>query len=532
MELDSILTLTTNTQEKCKPVVLCILDGWGDRGAAEDNAVSLGNTPNWDRMVAELPRAQLLTSGDEVGLPAGQMGNSEVGHTNLGAGRIVLQDLPRIDEAVADGSLAEKEALKQLVIKLKDTGGTCHLLGLLSPGGVHSHQDHIIFLAQTVARQGIPVCIHAFLDGRDTPPKSGKGFMDAFVNAIGETDGISIATVSGRYYAMDRDNRWGRVSKAFNAVMAGEGQNASDPISAVAESYAADLADEFMLPTVLNNYAGMQDGDAILMANFRADRAREILAALVDPEFDGFARPKTCIFSARVGLSEYSTYLNKFFDTIFPPLELNNILGQIVSEAGLKQLRIAETEKYAHVTFFFNGGREDVFPGEERILVPSPDVATYDLKPEMSAAEVTDKLTDAINNNRFDLIIVNYANGDMVGHTGIIDATVKAAEALDACLGRLSESVENAGGVMLVTADHGNCEMMLDPDTGEPHTAHTINPVPLVMVGAPNWVNQLQSGRLADMAPTLLRLLNLPQPTEMTGQSLILEDSARVAAAQ
>ncbi len=523
---------TFDIQEKQKPVVLCILDGWGDRGAAADNAISLGNTPNWDSMVADFPRAQLLASGDAVGLPIGQMGNSEVGHTNLGAGRIVLQDLPRINKAVYDGSLSEKKVLEKLIVNLKNTGGTCHLLGLLSPGGVHSHQEHIIFLAQTVACQNIPVCIHAFLDGRDTPPTSGKGFMDSFINAIGKTNGISIATLSGRYYAMDRDNRWDRIAKAFKAIMIGEGQNASDPVSAIGESYAAGLTDEFILPTVLSNYVGMQDSDAILMANFRADRAREILAALVDPAFDGFHRTKTCKFSALVGLSEYSTYLNKFFETLFPPLALNNTLGHIVSDAGLKQLRIAETEKYAHVTFFFNGGREDIFPGEERVLVPSPDVRTYDLKPEMSATELTDKLTDAINDGRFDLIIVNYANGDMVGHTGIFDAALKAAETLDICLGRLSKSVENAGGVMLITADHGNCEMMLDPYTGEPHTAHTMNPVPLVMVGAPNWAIRLRDGRLADMAPTLLRLLNIPQPAEMTGQSLIIEDSAHITAKQ
>jgi len=405
-------------------------------------------------------------------------------------------------------------------------------MGLLSPGGVHSHQDHMVSLAKTVAGQGVPVCIHAFLDGRDTPPKSAKGFMEAFVVDLKETDGVSIATVSGRYYAMDRDTRWDRVSKAFAALMAGTGQTSSDPVAAIAASYDAEATDEFMLPTVIGDYAGMRDRDGLFMANFRADRAREILTALVDPDFDGFIRDRTCNFVARIGLSEYSADLNRFFETLFPSLELKNILGQIVADAGLKQLRIAETEKYAHVTFFFNGGREEVFAGEERILIPSPDVATYDLKPEMSAGKVTDQLTAAIEDGRFDLIIVNYANGDMVGHTGVIDAAVTATETLDACLGRLTKSVEQAGGVMMVTADHGNCEMMLDPKTGEPHTAHTINPVPLVMVGAPDWVRHLESGRLADMAPTLLRLLGLPQPAEMTGRSLIVEDGTQVAAAQ
>jgi 2,3-bisphosphoglycerate-independent phosphoglycerate mutase len=524
--------MNTLSQDRPKPVVLCILDGWGDRAAATDNAVSVGKTPNWDRMVAELPRAQLLTSGDEVGLPEGQMGNSEVGHTNLGAGRVVLQDLPKIDQAVADDSLVEKPPLQDLISKLKKSGGTCHLMGLLSPGGVHSHQDHMVFLAKTVAGQGVPVCVHAFLDGRDTPPKSAQGFMETFLADLEGTEGVSIATVSGRYYAMDRDTRWDRVSKAFATLMGGAGETASDPVAAITASYDADITDEFMLPTVIGDYAGMKDGDGLLMANFRADRAREILTALVDPDFNGFQRTQTCSFAAQVGLSEYSTDLNRFFETLFPPLELENILGQIVADAGLKQLRIAETEKYAHVTFFFNGGREAVFEGEERILVPSPDVATYDLKPEMSADEVTDKLTAAIEDGRFDLIIVNYANGDMVGHTGIIDAAVKAAETLDTCLGRLSESVEKAGGVMMITADHGNCEMMIDPETGEPHTAHTINPVPLVMVGAPKWVRRIENGRLADMAPTLLRLLGLPQPAEMTGRSLIVEDGAQIAAAQ
>lgn len=519
--------MNTSSQDRHKPVVLCILDGWGERAAAADNAVSLGKTPNWDRMVAELPRAQLLTSGDEVGLPDGQMGNSEVGHTNLGAGRVVLQDLRKIDKALADGTLAAKAPLQDLIAKLKDSGGTCHLLGLLSPGGVHSHQDHMVSLAKIVANQSVPVCIHAFLDGRDTPPKSGRGFMEAFLADLGETDGVSVATVSGRYYAMDRDTRWDRVSKAFLALMAGEEETAADPIAAVSASYDAGITDEFMLPTVIGDYTGMKDGDGLLMANFRADRAREILAALVDPEFDGFERTQTCSFVAQVGLSEYSTHLNEFFETLFPPLELKNILGQIVADAGLKQLRIAETEKYAHVTFFFNGGREDFFDGEERILVPSPDVATYDLKPEMSAGEVTDKLTAAIDDGRFDLIIVNYANGDMVGHTGMIDAAVTATETLDTCLGRLTKSVENSGGVMMITADHGNCEMMINPETGEPHTAHTINPVPLIMVGAPDWVQRLESGRLADIAPTLLRLLGLPQPAEMTGRSLIVEDGAQ-----
>jgi len=506
-----------------KPVVLCILDGWGERAETDNNAIALGNTPNWDRYVATLPKARLSASALDVGLPVGQMGNSEVGHTNLGAGRVVMQELPRIDTAVADGSLAKNPALLDFVDKLKASGGTCHLVCLLSPGGVHSHSNHLIALAEILSGAEVPVAIHALLDGRDTPPRSALGFMGEFLERVKGLPDVRIASICGRYYAMDRDNRWDRVEKAYDLLLGGTGDQASDPQAAISAAYDNDITDEFILPCAIGDYRGMQDGDGLLMVNFRADRAREILSALVDPDFDGFARKRTVAFAAALGMVRFSRDLDAFFATLFPPGNLKNILGEVVSDAGLNQLRIAETEKYAHVTFFFNGGREQEFSGEERILVPSPKVATYDLQPEMSAAIVTDKLVGAIGEDRFNLIIVNYANGDMVGHTGVLDAAITAAETIDQCLGRLEAAVSQAGGVLLVTADHGNCEQMLDrsANPAQPHTAHTTNTVPLVMVNAqdPTW--GLCDGVLADIAPTLLSLLALPQPKEMTGHNLI-----------
>ncbi|MEO5337885.1 MAG: 2,3-bisphosphoglycerate-independent phosphoglycerate mutase [Magnetospirillum sp. WYHS-4] len=515
-----------------RPVVLCILDGWGWREDPKDNAIAAAETPNWDRFVRQYPLAFLEASALQVGLPEGQMGNSEVGHMNLGAGRVVMQDLPRIDQAFREGTLGDSPALRKLVDALRQSGGTCHLMGLLSPGGVHSHQDHIAGLARIVAAAGISVKIHAFLDGRDTPPRSAADYMGQFLASLAGTRGVTVATVGGRYYAMDRDKRWERVFKAYACLTQGEGEKAADPATAIQASYLADKGDEFMLPTAIGGYSGMRDGDGLIMANFRADRAREILEALCDPDFSGFSRPKVVRFAARVGMAEYSKDLSRFLDNLFPPGELTRIFGELVSEAGLTQLRIAETEKYAHVTFFFNGGREQVFAGEERILVPSPKVATYDLQPEMSAREVTDRLVEAIASGRFDVVIVNYANGDMVGHTGFLEAAAKAAATLDGCLGRLERAVGEAGGVLLVTADHGNCEQMRDEETGQPHTAHTLNPVPVVLVHGPAWAAGLRNGRLADVAPTLLRLLGLPQPKEMTGRPLIVETGDRQAAAQ
>ena len=515
-----------------RPVVLCILDGWGDRQDATNNAIALGATPNWDRYVAAAPRAKLKSCALDVGLPEGQMGNSEVGHMNLGAGRVVMQDLPRIDAALEDGSFAENAKLSAFIDRLVETGGACHLLGLLSPGGVHSHQDHMAAMVNLLCARGIPVVLHAFLDGRDTPPSAARADMERFLGDVADADGFSVGTVSGRYYAMDRDKRWDRVARAYGALTAADGEQAADALSAIEASYAADLTDEFMLPTVIGDYAGMADGDGLLMANFRADRAWEILTARADPDFDGFERPSVCAFGARLGMVEYSSELNAFFDVLFEPLSLTGILGEAVANAGMRQLRIAETEKYAHVTFFLNGGREAEFAGEDRVLVPSPKVATYDLQPEMAAPEVTDKLVAAIQSGTYDLIVVNYANGDMVGHTGILEAAICAAETVDESLGRLEVAIAEAGGVMMVTADHGNCEEMVDRDSGERHTQHTLNDVPVVLLNAPDSVRGLHDGRLSDVAPTLLQLLGLELPAEMTGRSLIDDGDLQTVAAQ
>ncbi|HEX9646567.1 MAG TPA: 2,3-bisphosphoglycerate-independent phosphoglycerate mutase [Alphaproteobacteria bacterium] len=503
-----------------RPVVLCILDGWGVRRAADDNAIELADTPTWDRLWAGCPHARIDASAGEVGLPAGQMGNSEVGHMNIGAGRVVMQDLPRIDAALADGSLARAPALARLIDRLKATGGACHLLGLMSPGGVHSHQRHIAALARTVAAAGVPVRVHAFLDGRDTPPRSGRDYLARFDADLAGAGGVAVATVGGRYYAMDRDRRWERTGRAYRVLVDAAGEHAQSAVAAVEASYAAGIGDEFVAPVAIAGYGGMADRDGLVMANFRADRVRQILAALLDPEFGGFARARTVAFAAALGMVSYSARLDRFLDVIFPPLALTDTLGEVVARAGLRQLRLAETEKYAHVTYFLNGGREETFDGEERILVPSPKVATYDLKPEMSAFEVTDRLVEAVAAGRHELIVVNYANTDMVGHTGKLAAAIAAVEAVDACLGRLVEAVTAAGGALLITADHGNAEQMSDRASGQAHTAHTTNPVPVVLVGGPAGA-RLDHGRLADIAPTVLELLGLARPAAMTGRSLI-----------
>ena len=503
-----------------KTVVLCILDGWGHRAPADDNALSVANLPHWRHLLDTYPHALLQTSGLSVGLPDGQMGNSEVGHMNIGSGRVVMQDLPRIDHAVADGSLARNPVLVDGLAAIKAAGGVLHLLGLLSPGGVHSHQDHMAALAKMAVAAGVPVRVHAFLDGRDTPPSSAVDFMERFLGQCGDGD-IQLASVSGRFYAMDRDNRWDRVKKAYKAMVLAEGERAPDALAAIRQSYGADKTDEFVLPTVIGDYKGMQDGDGLLMANFRADRAREIMQTLLDPAFDGFTRGKVVAFSAALGMAEYSSTINQRVKTLFPSQSLTHLLGDVLSAAGRTQLRLAETEKYAHVTFFFNGGREQVLAGEDRILIPSPKVATYDLAPAMSALAITDKLEDAIAAGIYDLIVVNYANGDMVGHTGLLDAAVQAAETVDSCLVRIESAILKTGGSVLITADHGNLEQMRDPITGEPHTAHTTGPVDVVLVNPPAGITGLDNGRLADVAPTLLRLLHLTQPDEMTGHVLL-----------
>jgi 2,3-bisphosphoglycerate-independent phosphoglycerate mutase len=502
---------------KYRPAMLAILDGWGWREDPADNAVRQARTPAFDRLWQRCPHALLSASGADVGLPDGQMGNSEVGHLNIGAGRVVMQDLPRIGAAAASGEIGKAPALLASIERLRQSGGTCHLMGLVSPGGVHSHQDHAVALARILAKAGVPTLVHAFTDGRDTPPQSAKGDIERLEAALPPS--VAIATVCGRYYAMDRDKRWDRVAKAYEAIVNGSGPRFPDATAVIADSYARDITDEFVVPAVVGAYGGMREGDGVLCFNFRADRVRQILAALLDPAFSAFPRTRKVAFAAATGMTQYSRELDAYLKTIFPPQPLDNVLGEVVAGAGRRQLRMAETEKYAHVTYFLNGGRETQYAGEDRILVPSPKVATYDLQPEMSAPELTDKAVEAIGSGSYDLIVLNYANPDMVGHTGSLAAAVKAVETVDAGLGRLVAAIEKAGGALLVTSDHGNCEMMRDPATGGPHTAHTTNPVPVLLLGADG--GTLADGRLADIAPTLLELMGLPQPAEMTGTSLL-----------
>jgi 2,3-bisphosphoglycerate-independent phosphoglycerate mutase len=508
-----------------RPAVLCVLDGWGHRPDPRYNAILDARTPNYDRLIATCPQGLIDASETFVGLPKGQMGNSEVGHMNLGAGRVAVPDLPRIDQAIADGSLANNPVLAELIATLNKTGGACHLMGLASPGGVHAHQDHLVALANHIAGAGVAVWIHSFLDGRDMPPRSAHECLDHIKAGLKAGLPIRFATVAGRYYPMDRDKRWERVALGYDAMVDAKGEHAKTPAEAVDKGYAAGLDDEFVLPTVIDGYTGMADGDGVLMFNYRSDRARQILTALLDPRFDGFNRARVVKFAAAVGMVEYSAALKPFLKALFPPETIRMGLGETVAKAGLKQLRIAETEKYAHVTFFFNGGEERQFDGEDRILVPSPKIRTYDLKPEMSAPEVTDKLVEAIASGKYDLIVVNYANSDMVGHTGNLAAAVKAVEAVDACLGRLMEAIKKAGGVLLVTADHGNAEQMYDETTHQKHTQHTLNRVPALLFNAPAIIHSLVDGKLADIAPTMLDLMHLPQPREMTGRTLLSETS-------
>ena len=505
-----------------KPVMLLILDGWGYRDTiTADNAIEQGHTPNWHGLLKTCPHCFVETSGYDVGLPEGQMGNSEVGHTNLGAGRVVMQDLPKIDLAIKDGSLEKNPVLCELIAKLKETKGACHLMGLMSPGGVHSHQRHIEAVCAIMQKNGIPTNVHAFLDGRDTPPQSAKGFLADFENNIKDMPEVKVATISGRFYAMDRDKRWDRVEKAYNNIVLADGKRFATTDEAITTSYDEGVTDEFVIPAVIGDYSGAKDGDAVLMINFRADRAREILYALGDKEFNGFERKKIVNFAELVGMVEYSVDHNRFMKTIFAPESLKNIFGEVVANHGLTQLRIAETEKYAHVTFFFNGGEEKEFKGEDRILINSPKVATYDLKPEMSVYEVTNALTDVIEKKKYDVIICNFANGDMVGHTGIMDAALKAVAAVDDCLGKVMKAIKDVDGVLLVTADHGNVEKMVDEKTGEPYTAHTVGKVQAVLYNAEPPVKGLEDGRLADISPTLLDLMHIEKPVEMTGHSLI-----------
>jgi 2,3-bisphosphoglycerate-independent phosphoglycerate mutase len=501
-----------------RPVILCILDGWGKRADSFANAPALADVPTFRRIMATCPTAELITFGPDVGLPTGQMGNSEVGHTNIGAGRVVAMDLGQIDLAIEDGSFARNAALLSFADKLRTSGGTAHLLGINSDGGVHGHINHIVAAASILHGMGIPVTVHALTDGRDVAPSSGAGFMQDLIRRLPEA--VRIGTVTGRYYAMDRDNRWERVATAHAAIVHARGLTATDPLTAITHAYAEGKTDEFIPATVIGDYAGMKAGDGLFCLNFRADRVREILSAVVQPGFEAFDRGPVPALAALLGMAEYSEAHTAWFDAVFPKRDIRNTLGEWVSAHNLTQFRVAETEKYPHVTFFLNGGKETPYPGEDRTMPPSPKVATYDLEPEMSAAAVADAVVGAIA-KPYDLIVVNFANPDMVGHTGDLQAAIRACEAVDRGLTRIVAALEQAGGAMLLTADHGNCETMVDPVTGGPHTAHTTNPVPVAVFGGPPGVT-LRAGRLADVAPTLLDLMGLPQPPEMTGQSLIL----------
>lgn len=502
-------------------VILCILDGWGYRKEKDFNAIKLANTPFYDKLNETLPRTFLRTSGTDVGLPEGQMGNSEVGHMNLGAGRIILQDLPRIDLAFQNNDIENSKYLRHFIKEIKKTNGVCHLLGLLSDGGVHAHERHILQLAKILNDNHVKTKIHAFLDGRDTPPREAATSLKAFQKEIESFPQVEIATISGRYFAMDRDKRWDRVAKAYNSLTLGNSTKTNDFVQTIIDHYDQDISDEFIPPHCLESYNGMQDGDALLMANFRSDRVRELLSALLIPDFKEFETPKKINFSSQLGMMSYSQELDAYLPSLFPPKEVTNVLGKVISDAGGKQLRIAETEKYAHVTFFFNGGNETPYPHEDRILVPSPKVATYDLKPEMSANEVTEKLRQALSEKDYDLVILNYANPDMVGHTGDLGAAIKAVETIDKCLETLLSKTDETGHIVLITADHGNCEMMQDPKTKKPHTAHTLQKVPLLFYNLPPEFSDPEEGRLADIAPTILELMGLKMPIEMKGVCLL-----------
>lgn len=500
-----------------KPVVLCILDGWGISDIREGNAPALARTPTFDRIMQTCPHATLITHGPDVGLPSGQMGNSEVGHTNIGAGRVVAMDLGQIDLAIEDGSFAQNPPLLAFIEKLHKTGGTAHLMGVVSDGGVHGHISHMIAAARALDDAGVPVVIHAITDGRDVAPRSALGYFETLQAQLPAA--VKVVTVTGRYFALDRDNRWDRVEKSFNAMARAQGLAAPTASQAVDAAYARNEDDEFIQPTVLPGYDGARDGDGLFCLNFRADRAREIMAALGDPDFDAFEagrRPEWC---ALMGMAQYSQQHAAYMTTMYHKPDLPNTLGAWVAKHERRQFRLAETEKYPHVTFFLNGGEEEAAAGEDRFMPKSPNVATYDMQPEMSAAEVTDHFVRAIEDG-YDLIVVNYANPDMVGHTGDLKAAMAACEAVDAGLARVVTALEKAGGAMLLTADHGNCETMIDPETGGAHTAHTLNLVPVALIGGPQGA-VLRAGRLADLAPTLLALMGLPQPQEMTGVSLI-----------
>ena len=502
-----------------KPLALIIMDGFGLRRETEGNAIAAAKHPTLDRLWETCPHTQIGASGLDVGLPDGQMGNSEVGHTNMGAGRIVYQELTRITKSIEDGEMEREPALLHAMENAKKPGAALHLMGLLSDGGVHSHIRHLFGLLEMAKKNGVEkVFIHCFMDGRDVPPTSGAEYIEQLQNELARIGLGKIATVSGRYYAMDRDNRWERVGKAYDAMVNGEGVKAPDPVAMMHQSYADGVTDEFIVPAVVTENATIRSGDSVIFFNFRPDRARELTRTLVDPDFTGFGRKKGFFPLIYICMTQYDATMPNV-EVAYKPQSLENTLGEYISKKGLTQLRIAETEKYAHVTFFFNGGVEAPYPGEDRALIPSPKVATYDLQPEMSAYAVTDEAVRRIESGRYDVIILNYANCDMVGHTGVFEAAVKAVEAVDTCLGRLLAALEKAGGRAFLTADHGNADQMAD-ENGAPFTAHTTNPVPFVAIGFGD-IKLRSGGRLADIAPTMLQAMGLPQPEEMTGRSLL-----------
>ena len=504
-----------------KPLALIIMDGFGLRQETEGNAIAAARHPNLDRLWATCPHTQIGASGMDVGLPDGQMGNSEVGHTNMGAGRIVYQELTRITKSIEEGEYLSNPVLLHAMENAKKPGAALHLMGLLSDGGVHSHIRHLFGLIEMAKKCGVEkVYIHCFMDGRDVPPTSGAEYIEELQKELEKTGVGKIATVSGRYYAMDRDNRWERVVKAYDAMVNGEGVKAPDPAAMMRQSYADGVTDEFIVPAVVTEGAEVKSGDSVIFFNFRPDRARELTRTLVDPDFAGFERKKGFFPLTYICMTQYDATMPNV-EVAYAPQSLANTFGEYISKNGLTQLRIAETEKYAHVTFFFNGGVEAPYPGEDRALIPSPKVATYDMQPEMSAYLVTDEVVKRIKSGKYDVIILNYANCDMVGHTGVFEAAVKAVEAVDTCLGRMLAAIEEMGGRAFVTADHGNADMMTDEE-GKPFTAHTTNPVPFIAVGFPEGTRLLpHGGRLADIAPTMLQALGLPQPAEMTGRSML-----------
>ena len=499
------------------PTLLLILDGWGLTEKGEGNAPWVAATPHLDDLVARCPHSRLAASGREVGLPAGYMGNSEVGHLNIGAGRIVYQDMTRIDVALEDGSLFHNPVLQDVLEKTRRSGGRLHLAGLLSDGGVHSHINHLVALCAMAFAAGVPVRIHCFMDGRDTPPQSGASYVRSLLEQIVSMKDVRVASLAGRFYAMDRDKRWERVEKAYDAVALGEGPQEPDAQTCLEHSYAADVSDEFVIPTVIHKHP-VQDGDSVVFFNFRPDRARQLTTAFVVPDFDGFPRPKK--------LDTYFATMTRYEDdlpvhVVYDKERIPDTLGEVLAKAGKTQLRIAETEKYAHVTYFFNGGEEEPNPGEDRILVPSPKVATYDLQPEMNAPIVTEKVIEQIKADKYDMIMLNFANADMVGHTGVFEAAVKAVETVDTCVGKIVEALKPVQGQLLIIADHGNAEQMADPDTGCPYTAHTTNHVPCILVSEEHKGEHLHDGILADVAPTMLTLAGMAIPADMTGKCLL-----------